>query len=206
MASNILSVMLLPLSLMLLLLASPAASRVHTQFQDGDLTFSDAVYDLDDPCSGTDCGPGRQCLVVDDSPACICTRECSVRYRPVCGSDGMIYPNHCHLHRRACVDARHITQREMRDCLQPVMAGSAGEGGEPVEEKEVVARFQEEEKAAENGEVGEEDEDFWITTDDDDDDGDEGDDGSGDYGDEDDDEGDDDDDPAGGVWSSRQQS
>ncbi|KAF0302351.1 Follistatin-related protein 5 [Amphibalanus amphitrite] len=68
-------------------------------------------------CLELSCGRGRTCQQTDSGAACVCVHQCPDRYKPVCGSDGMIYPNHCHLHRRACLDGRHIGPRKMEKCL-----------------------------------------------------------------------------------------
>ncbi|XP_037069309.1 follistatin-related protein 5-like [Pollicipes pollicipes] len=116
------SVILLPLLLSLCVEARKlenggAASR-HGQHEAG-VTRVNRDQERDDPCLTVSCGRGRRCHVTEQGPTCICLEQCPNRYKPVCGTDGMIYPNHCHLHRRACVDKRHIGPLKMAACLAP---------------------------------------------------------------------------------------
>lgn len=47
---------------------------------------------------------GHECSLTGAGEAtCICQRQCNVHRKLVCGSDGHIYPNHCELHRAACI-------------------------------------------------------------------------------------------------------
>ena len=55
-------------------------------------------------CAEVSCRPGRECRVLSSgTPECVCARQCHRRRHPVCGSDGIIYENHCALHREACI-------------------------------------------------------------------------------------------------------
>ncbi|XP_022317011.2 uncharacterized protein LOC111120524 isoform X1 [Crassostrea virginica] len=56
--------------------------------------------------SDRDCRSGRMC----HEGACVCGDDtlCARHTHPVCGSDGVVYPSHCELHRQACTQHRHI--------------------------------------------------------------------------------------------------
>ncbi|XP_074037998.1 follistatin-related protein 5 isoform X2 [Leptinotarsa decemlineata] len=61
------------------------------------------------PCLVQYCTKGRECVVQNGEAKCICQRECPPHRRTVCGSDGVIYPNHCELHKAACSKSTTIT-------------------------------------------------------------------------------------------------
>lgn len=61
-----------------------------------------------DVCRGHQCRAGRECLEVGGRAECLCLAACPDHDRPVCGSDGRSYDNHCRLHQRACVTGNHI--------------------------------------------------------------------------------------------------
>ncbi|XP_023561517.1 follistatin-related protein 5, partial [Octodon degus] len=68
----------------------------------------------DDPfgsCENKYCGLGRHCVTSRETgqAECACVGVCSQRYKPVCGSDGEFYANHCQVHRAACLKKRRIT-------------------------------------------------------------------------------------------------
>ncbi|XP_058798657.1 follistatin-related protein 5-like isoform X2 [Phymastichus coffea] len=71
------------------------------------------------PCIGKYCGAGRECQVSDDGSqgVCVCARRCARRHRPVCGSDGKVYANHCELHRAACNLGSPLTASRLMRCL-----------------------------------------------------------------------------------------
>ncbi|XP_061192442.1 uncharacterized protein LOC133200693 isoform X1 [Saccostrea echinata] len=59
------------------------------------------------PCSSDgDCPSGRVC----HKRSCVCgdTTLCSKHAHAVCGSNGVVYPSHCELHRHACLEQKHI--------------------------------------------------------------------------------------------------
>lgn len=59
------------------------------------------------PCkTDIDCRAGRVC----HAGSCVCGDEtlCARHTHPVCGSDGIVYPSHCELHRQACLHHKHI--------------------------------------------------------------------------------------------------
>ncbi|MGH0161461.1 UNVERIFIED_CONTAM: hypothetical protein FKN15_041224 [Acipenser sinensis] len=43
--------------------------------------------------------------------------RCKPHYKPVCGSDGELYENHCELHRAACLKKQKITIIHSEDCF-----------------------------------------------------------------------------------------
>lgn len=62
---------------------------------------------ISEACSeNADCPSGRMCKF----GLCLCGQPdfCEGHYKPVCGSDGRLYPSHCELHRTACVLGVHI--------------------------------------------------------------------------------------------------
>ncbi|KAG1696652.1 Follistatin-related protein 5 [Nymphon striatum] len=70
------------------------------------------------PCENIYCGRGRECSVSDQNQAvCVCMEKCKRRIKPVCGSDGQYYVNHCELHRTACMTERPITIDHSKACL-----------------------------------------------------------------------------------------
>lgn len=73
----------------------------------------------DNPCHKTACGRWRECEVNQLNEAvCTCVKYCKKRKKPVCGSDGRYYVNHCELHRAACVTDTPITIDHKRSCLR----------------------------------------------------------------------------------------
>jgi len=63
-----------------------------------------------DPCKTVSCRPGRECVLLGQGDTeCVCLTKCHENWKPVCGSDGVSYDNHCELHRRACLDGKHIS-------------------------------------------------------------------------------------------------
>ncbi|XP_030835975.1 follistatin-related protein 5 [Strongylocentrotus purpuratus] len=64
-----------------------------------------------DACSHVECPKGSECLVnrTTNLAECICRPYCKPHYKPVCGSDGVMYENHCELHRASCVSGQRIT-------------------------------------------------------------------------------------------------
>ncbi|XP_062591247.1 follistatin-related protein 5-like isoform X3 [Saccostrea cucullata] len=56
--------------------------------------------------SDRDCPSGRVC----HKRSCVCgdSTLCSKHAHAVCGSDGVVYPSHCELHRQACLEQKHI--------------------------------------------------------------------------------------------------
>ncbi|CAG0897541.1 unnamed protein product [Darwinula stevensoni] len=72
-----------------------------------------------DPCARVYCGAGKECrLTVKGEPECICKEVCPAHIKPVCGNDGILYPNHCELHRTACRESRHIAINRKGPCKE----------------------------------------------------------------------------------------
>uniref|UniRef100_A0A452HEW4 Follistatin-related protein 1 n=1 Tax=Gopherus agassizii TaxID=38772 RepID=A0A452HEW4_9SAUR len=60
-------------------------------------------------CANVFCGAGRECAVTEKGePSCLCIEQCKPHKRPVCGSNGKTYLNHCELHRDACLTGSKI--------------------------------------------------------------------------------------------------
>ncbi|XP_015590184.1 follistatin-related protein 5 isoform X2 [Cephus cinctus] len=87
--------------------ASPAPRQPHQQSRNRN------------PCLEKYCGAGRECqLSLNGHVAvCICARRCARRHRPVCGSNGKVYANHCELHRAACNAGSPLTASRLMRCL-----------------------------------------------------------------------------------------
>jgi len=61
-------------------------------------------------CSTLMCRPGRECRQQPGSdPHCACVLRCPEHWKPVCGSDGESYDNHCLLHRAACLSGAPVS-------------------------------------------------------------------------------------------------
>ncbi|XP_072290890.1 follistatin-related protein 5 [Eucyclogobius newberryi] len=71
------------------------------------------------PCEHKYCGLGRHCVVDEDTGLgeCRCLDQCKPHYKPVCGSDGQLYPNHCELHRASCLRGHKITILHSEECF-----------------------------------------------------------------------------------------
>nr|CAB42968.1 Flik protein [Gallus gallus] len=60
-------------------------------------------------CANVFCGRGAECAVTEKGePTCLCIEQCKPHGRPVCGSNGKTYLNHCELHRDACLTGSKI--------------------------------------------------------------------------------------------------
>ncbi|CAD7093985.1 unnamed protein product [Hermetia illucens] len=112
-----------PDSATLALLPSLQGSAQDEKTKDIELpsAFSREILDqltTNNPCLVHYCPKGRECTIESTSnrPICICQRYCSHRKRPICGSDGLIYENHCELHRAACLQERQITYQRFDKC------------------------------------------------------------------------------------------
>eukprot|EP00090_Calanus_glacialis_P009747 TRINITY_DN18146_c0_g1_i1.p1 TRINITY_DN18146_c0_g1~~TRINITY_DN18146_c0_g1_i1.p1 ORF type:complete len:300 (+),score=69.35 TRINITY_DN18146_c0_g1_i1:195-1094(+) len=67
-------------------------------------------------CQDIECSPGRECVSLGGAPTCVCRDDCPDHWKPVCGSDGVSYDNHCLLHKAACDSGKHITPTSRRFC------------------------------------------------------------------------------------------
>eukprot|EP00092_Neocalanus_flemingeri_P006533 GFUD01007043.1.p1 GENE.GFUD01007043.1~~GFUD01007043.1.p1 ORF type:complete len:334 (+),score=100.34 GFUD01007043.1:204-1205(+) len=67
-------------------------------------------------CRDVECRPGRECITSRGRPLCVCTEHCPDHWKPVCGSDGVSYDNHCSLHKAACDSNIHITPTNQEVC------------------------------------------------------------------------------------------
>ena len=63
-------------------------------------------------CDDYRCNFGSVCLLnaTTSEPYCECETDCSLEYRPVCGSDGLTYTNHCFLQRSSCLKRKEVRQ------------------------------------------------------------------------------------------------
>ncbi|XP_072857607.1 follistatin-related protein 5 isoform X4 [Pogona vitticeps] len=70
-------------------------------------------------CENKYCGLGRHCVVNRGTgqAECVCMEHCKPHYKPVCGSDGEYYENHCEVHRAACLKKQKITIVHNEDCF-----------------------------------------------------------------------------------------
>ena len=69
-----------------------------------------------DLCINVLCHTGQECVIVSGSATCVCKRLCPEHEKPVCGSNGMTYPNHCELHRTACLEEKKISVKHIGTC------------------------------------------------------------------------------------------
>ncbi|KAM8848310.1 follistatin-related protein 5 isoform 1-T1 [Synchiropus picturatus] len=71
------------------------------------------------PCQHMYCGLGRHCVVHHETGQglCQCLDFCKPHYKPVCGSDGKLYQNHCELHRASCLRRHQITILHSQECF-----------------------------------------------------------------------------------------
>ncbi|PAA74681.1 hypothetical protein BOX15_Mlig026856g2 [Macrostomum lignano] len=139
--------------LILMVVSTQLISAKWALHYDGDRHESLTKLDLDESslcASNRDCRAGRVCQLVVDvgrKGRCVCasSSHCNRRHRhhrPVCGSDGRLYPSHCHLHRAACVSGTKIrihqrgscgTHREADGHRRPIVGTRAtGRIGHPV--------------------------------------------------------------------------
>ncbi|KAL1494445.1 hypothetical protein ABEB36_010043 [Hypothenemus hampei] len=70
-----------------------------------------------DPCLWHYCPQGHLCKTQNNRAVCVCNRRCVPRH-PICGSDGEIYPSHCHMHSIGCFKKEKMIQMSMHFCLR----------------------------------------------------------------------------------------
>ncbi|KAM4052281.1 follistatin-related protein 5 isoform 2-T2 [Anomaloglossus baeobatrachus] len=70
-------------------------------------------------CENKYCGLGRHCVINQETgqAECVCMEHCKPHYKPVCGSDGEFYENHCEVHRAACQKKQKIIMVHNEDCF-----------------------------------------------------------------------------------------
>uniref|UniRef100_A0A8C9FDL2 Follistatin like 5 n=1 Tax=Pavo cristatus TaxID=9049 RepID=A0A8C9FDL2_PAVCR len=70
-------------------------------------------------CENKYCGLGRHCVMNGESgqAECVCMERCKPHYKPVCGSDGEFYENHCEVHRAACLKKQKVTIVHNEGCF-----------------------------------------------------------------------------------------
>lgn len=69
-----------------------------------------------DPCINVLCHAGQECVVVDNNATCMCKESCPDHEKPVCGSNGITFPNHCELHRTSCLEGKKISIKYDGEC------------------------------------------------------------------------------------------
>lgn len=101
-------------SLFLTLASLGLAVTVESRFdENGQESFETNNQDL---CLDVLCHAGQDCLVHNEIASCICKKSCPDHDNPVCGSNGMTFPNHCELHRTACLQGKKISVKHNGMC------------------------------------------------------------------------------------------
>jgi len=106
--------MRLPLSVFVLWNLASLAITEGSRFADKD----EGSFEMqdEDPCINILCHTGQECAVVNGIAACVCKQSCPDHEKPVCGSNGMTFPNHCELHRTACLEGKRISIKYNGTC------------------------------------------------------------------------------------------
>uniref|UniRef100_H2ZG16 Follistatin-related protein 5 n=1 Tax=Ciona savignyi TaxID=51511 RepID=H2ZG16_CIOSA len=65
------------------------------------------------------CYLGQKCQVDERTgrAICVCKSHCKPIKKPVCGTDGLYYENHCEMHRSACVVGKDVYDARHKDCF-----------------------------------------------------------------------------------------
>ncbi|KAM4810396.1 follistatin-related protein 5 isoform 2-T2 [Rhinophrynus dorsalis] len=102
---------------------SPFIRLRHKQDRNHEVTRSKGFFAHEDghfgSCENKYCGLGRQCTIRRETgqAECTCMDRCKPHYKPVCGSDGEYYENHCEVHRAACLKKQKILMVHNEDCF-----------------------------------------------------------------------------------------
>ncbi|KAK3564090.1 hypothetical protein QTP86_007546 [Hemibagrus guttatus] len=74
---------------------------------------------FENACKHKYCGLGKHCVMdhVSGQGECQCLDRCKPHYKPVCGSNGKFYQNHCELHRASCLAHQRITIVHSEECF-----------------------------------------------------------------------------------------
>ncbi|XP_073197608.1 follistatin-related protein 5 isoform X5 [Lepidochelys kempii] len=100
----------------------PLVRLRHKQEKSRESSRNKGHIDQDGPfgsCENKYCGLGRHCVVNREigQAECACMEHCKSHYKPVCGSDGEFYKNHCEVHRAACLKKQKVTIVHNEDCF-----------------------------------------------------------------------------------------
>uniref|UniRef100_A0A5F8HGU4 Follistatin like 5 n=1 Tax=Monodelphis domestica TaxID=13616 RepID=A0A5F8HGU4_MONDO len=100
----------------------PLVRLRHKQEKSQESSRSKGYLSQDGPlvsCENKYCGLGRHCVISRETgqAECACMDHCKPHYKPVCGSDGEFYENHCEVHRAACLKKQKITIVHNEDCF-----------------------------------------------------------------------------------------
>ncbi|XP_075716399.1 follistatin-related protein 5 isoform X2 [Rhinoderma darwinii] len=101
---------------------SPYIRLRHKQERNHEVTRNKGYFGQEDgrgSCEDTYCGLGRHCVINQETgqAQCVCMERCKPHYKPVCGSDGEFYENHCEVHRAACQKKQKIIMVHNEDCF-----------------------------------------------------------------------------------------
>ncbi|XP_056417492.1 follistatin-related protein 5 [Hyla sarda] len=94
----------------------------HKQDRNHEVTRNKGYFGPEDgrgSCENKYCGLGRHCVINQQTgqAECACMEHCKPHYKPVCGSDGEFYENHCEVHRAACQKKQKIIMVHNEDCF-----------------------------------------------------------------------------------------
>uniref|UniRef100_H2ZG17 Follistatin-related protein 5 n=1 Tax=Ciona savignyi TaxID=51511 RepID=H2ZG17_CIOSA len=75
------------------------------------------------------CYLGQKCQVDERTgrAICVCKSHCKPIKKPVCGTDGLYYENHCEMHRSACVVGKDVYDARHKDCFYQRSTCESGE-------------------------------------------------------------------------------